>query len=737
MEITLEKAVEFLRRAIGRADASFRDGQWEAIDGILHNKRQLVVQRTGWGKSMIYFLAAKFLCEQGRGMTLLISPLLALMRNQVTAAQRVGVQCYTINSNCTKAEKDKVKGLVIARQVDLLIISPERLADDSFQTDVLEKISDHIGLLVVDEAHCISDWGHAFRPDYKKISRLLARLPRNVPVLATTATANSRVIEDVRAQLGNQVDVFRGDLVRDSLYLQNIRIDRQEDRLAWLVTALNRLEGTGVIYALTVRDAERVARWLRINGISAYAYSGKACPPTDLAADLKREFQALPAYVAAMGEREPAKAVSAVYRVFLEDLLLNNRIKVLVATSALSMGFDKPDMKFVIHYQRPKSVVDYYQQVGRAGRGVNSAYGILLNGLEDDEIASYFIDKAFPEEKDVRIVLDLLLASDGLSIIDLQKRLNMKQSKIDQILKFVMSEVPQPIVWESSKYYATATARNYQIPHERIERFASQLKTELAHMNEYVRHEGCLMDFLCRELESPMASASCGHCHSCSPAVALPCEFDATLSQRAADYMRKSHISIEPRKQWTDKDTVAGIFEVGMRLAIPEGLRMESGFALTSYGCGEWGRLVTEGKYHNRPSHFDDRLVEACAEMFQGWNPNPRPTWVAAVPSLRHPELVPDFAQRLAEKLGLRYIPCVVKRRETEEQKKQANKFAQLRNLLSVFGLAGEIPAEPCLLVDDMVDSRWTLTVVAATLRQAGVESVTPLVLADSSNSGE
>lgn len=734
--ITREYARRCLQVGTGCSDVDFRPGQWEAIDGVLNHRRQLVLQRTGWGKSMIYFLASKFLRQEGRGMTLLISPLLALMRNQVAAANKVGVKCYTINSNCSKAEKDQVKSLVLANQVDLLIVSPERLADDSFQTDVLEKISDSIGLLVVDEAHCISDWGHAFRPDYKKISRLLARLPANVPVLATTATANGRVVEDVKTQLGGTVDVSRGSLVRDSLYLQNIRLDRQEDRLAWLAETLPKLEGTGVVYALTVRDADRVARWLRACGISAYAYSGSCTPPPDMDAAFRSELEQDPKYVAAKAS-EKEDDISAAYRVFLEDALLTNRIKALVATSALSMGFDKPDMKFVIHYQRPKSVVDYYQQVGRAGRGVASACGILLNGAEDNEIAEYFIESAFPSEDVVNLVLKTLLSGDGMSRNDLQKALNLKWSKIEQVLKFVMSEVPQPIVKNGTKYCATPAAVNYKVPVDRIARFTTQLRQELAHMDEYVRSDGCLMDFLCQELESPMETPACGHCQHCDPDARIGLGGQSSLIQRAADFLRKSHVPIKPRAKWMDKEAIQNVFEVGKYLAIPEPLRMESGLALTSYGSGEWGRLVIDGKYRARPSCFDERLVTACVEMYENWKPAKNPSWVTCVPSLRHPELVPRFAQRFAAAVGLPFVPCVVKLHETEEQKKQANSFMQQNNLISVFGLTGNVPTGDCLLIDDMVDSRWTLTIVAAILRQAGVSSVTPMVLADSSNAGE
>ena len=289
--ITREQAVEILRRGIGRNDVDFRDGQWEAIDGILNHRRQLVVQRTGWGKSMIYFLAARFLRMEGRGMTLLISPLLALMRNQIAAAKRVGIVCDTINST-NRDQWPEIEERVISGRCDFLIVAPERFANEEFCANVLDRIKNNIGLLVVDEAHCVSDWGHDFRPDYKKISNLLKGLPPNMPVLATTATANMRVVRDIEAQLGGRVDVSRGSLVRKSLFLQNIRLRTQEERLAWLAETLrDRVAGSGVVYALTIRDAERIARWLRMNGLSAYAYSSGAMPPDDMEPALRKELE--------------------------------------------------------------------------------------------------------------------------------------------------------------------------------------------------------------------------------------------------------------------------------------------------------------------------------------------------------------------------------------------------------------------------------------------------------------
>jgi ATP-dependent DNA helicase RecQ len=358
-----EKALVLLRQALNNPNADFRDAQWEAIEELLLNKsRLLVVQRTGWGKSLVYFLATRLLTDQGAGCTLLISPLLALMRNQIAAAQRIGIRAETINSSNTD-EWNLVNTKLLTNQVDVLLISPERLANQDFYNNILLPLSQKIGLFVVDEAHCISDWGHDFRPDYRRIVRVLQALPSNIPVLATTATANNRVVKDITDQLGQNLRISRGDLTRKSLRLQNICLPSQAARLAWLAQHLPQLPGSGIIYALTVRDAQRVADWLNTQGINAKAYYSE---------------------------------LDTQVRIALEDELLNNEIKALVATTALGMGFDKPDLGFVIHYQRPGSVVHYYQQVGRAGRAVETAYGILLSGDEDDQINNYFINTAFP-----------------------------------------------------------------------------------------------------------------------------------------------------------------------------------------------------------------------------------------------------------------------------------------------------------------------------------------------------
>ncbi|MGA6927663.1 MAG: RecQ family ATP-dependent DNA helicase, partial [Desulfosarcina sp.] len=414
-----EQAKALLRQALADPAADFRDGQWSCIEALLRRRRLLVVQRTGWGKSMVYFLATRLLRDQGAGAALLISPLLSLMRNQIQAAERIGIRAATINSS-NREEWEAVQQRLHEGDVDILLISPERLANDAFREDVLLPVADKIGLFVVDEAHCISDWGHDFRPDYRRIVRILQALPANIPVLATTATANDRVVHDVAAQLGD-LKVERGPLVRESLRLQNIWLPSPAARMAWLASEIPRIPSSGIIYTLTQRDAERVALWLKQNHIDAWAYH------------------------AGVENREE-----------LEARLLENSIKALVATVALGMGFDKPDLGFVIHFQRPGSVVHYYQQVGRAGRAMDSAFGVLLGGHEDVDITNFFIRNAFPPQVHVDQVLTALNgAEDGLTAAMLQQKVNLRKGEIDKTLKFLSVESPAPVVKQGTKWYAT------------------------------------------------------------------------------------------------------------------------------------------------------------------------------------------------------------------------------------------------------------------------------------------
>jgi ATP-dependent DNA helicase RecQ len=452
MSYNATRALELLGCGTQNPAAVFREGQENAIRHVVESRgRLLVVQKTGWGKSFVYFIAAKLLREDGLGPAILISPLLALMRNQIAAAERMGVRAFTIHSE-NRDEWRAVEAALARNEVDILLISPERLANEHFLTEVLAPVSGRISLLVVDEAHCISDWGHDFRPHYRFIERMVRTLPPNLRVLATTATANNRVLADLQTVLGPNLAVSRGELGRPSLLLQTMRMPSQAERMGWLTTHVPNLPGSGIIYTLTVRDAVQVAGWLQSRSIRAESYTGET------------------------GER----------RVELEQALLENQVKALVATTALGMGFDKPDLAFVIHYQTPGSVVAYYQQVGRAGRQLAAAHGVLLSGQEERDINDYFIESAFPLRQEVEDVLAALQAARaGLSINELMTRVNVSKGRIDKALQLMSLETPAPIVKQGSKWMLTA-AKLTEAFWERAERLTGLRRQEQQQMHEYV-----------------------------------------------------------------------------------------------------------------------------------------------------------------------------------------------------------------------------------------------------------
>jgi len=684
-------ALELLHSALGSTTADFREGQWEAVDLLVNQSaRLLVVQRTGWGKSLVYFLATRLLRNRGRGATLLISPLLALMRNQLQAAERMGVRAATLNSANT-AEWDGIIAQIQGDEIDLLLISPERLANERFREDVLLPMANRIGMLVVDEAHCISDWGHDFRPDYRRIVRILQALPLNIPVLATTATANNRVIADIRAQLGKSLQVLTGPLVRESLQLQTLHLPNQAVRLAWLAKNLPLMKGSGIIYTLTTRDADRVAAWLQSKGLSAYTYHA---------------------------------GIDSERRIELEDDLLANRAKVLVATSALGMGFDKPDLGFVIHFQRPGSVVHYYQQVGRAGRALPDAFGILLSGTEDNEITDYFIRTAFPPTIYTEAILEALNAADkGLSVDELQRDLNIPKKHLVKVLQLLGLESPAPVTKRESKWYATAVP--YVNDSERIQQLTDIRRAEQSQMQDYLHSKKCLMQFLAEALDDPTAEP-CGRCAVCRGVPLFAPHVEETLIIEAGIFLRRNEQTIEPRLL-----IPKGAFPIyGWQGKIPIELRAEQGRALGIWGDAGWGYIIKADKQiHHK---FRTLLVDGAAKMIkERWNPDPFPKWVTCVPSLSHPTLIPDYAERLATSLGIPFMPIIHKSHTVEPQKRMQNSFQQARNLDGVFTIrpwAGI--GEAVLLVDDMVDSRWTITVIAALLRQAGSGPVFPFALA-------
>jgi len=690
MNYSEKRALELLRRGSGITGASFRDGQEEAIRYVVEGRgRLLVVQRTGWGKSFVYFITTKILRENGMGPAILISPLLSLMRNQIEAAVRMGVHAATINSD-NQDTWDEIEAVLIDDHIDILLISPERLANERFRSNVLSRIADKISLLIVDEAHCISDWGHDFRPHYRLLERILHNLPRNLRVIGTTATANNRVMEDLKGVLGPNLEISRGDLNRYSLTLQTIKLASQSERLAWLAERLPELQGSGIVYTLTVRDAYLVADWLKTRGLPVEAYTGQT------------------------GGIRPE----------LEQRLIDNQVKALVATTALGMGFDKPDLAFVIHYQTPGSVVAYYQQVGRAGRAIDSAYGILLSGEEDTDITDWFIKSAFPTREEVNQVIAALEESpDGLTIGGIQGKVNISYGRIDKTMSLLSLESPAPVVKHGYRWQLTATTLQESF-WSRAARLTALRYSEQQQMQDYVDLPfGSHMEFLISALNGNTEAVQKPNLPPLSSGVS------DSIVRDAVEFLRGTSIPLIPRKLWpTD-----GLMEYSLKGKIPINLQAQEGRALCFWGDAGWGSLVKKGKYHD--GSFSDDLVDACVKMINEWKPSPNPDWVTCIPSLRHPELVPSLAKRIAKKLNLPFIPILRKTIERPEQKTMTNSVQQARNVAGSLDVQSEaVRSGAVLLVDDIIDSGWTMTVAAFLLQQFGSGEVFPLALSLAGN---
>ena len=668
-------------KLVGQPDAEFRPGQLAALKAIFEDRRQaLVVQRTGWGKSAVYFLATSLNRSRGHGPTVLISPLLALMRNQIEAATQLGLQAATVNS--TNAEDwEAVFAQIANSEIDILLISPERLNNPKFRQDVLQRLMADIGLLVVDEAHCISDWGHDFRPDYQRVGRILQYLPEQTPVLMTTATANQRVVDDIVDQLGGDLEVIRGSLDRESLRLDAIELGSRAERLGWLADNVKKMPGSGIIYTLTVRDSEQVAAFLQHEGIDAVAYSGT----TNLEIKLR-----------------------------VEQNLAANDVKAVVATSALGMGYDKPDLKWVVHYQSPGSPIAYYQQVGRAGRAVDDSWGVLLSGDDDKEIQDFFIATAFPTPEQAETILDALEQSDGLKVGAILQKVNLRDQRLRGFLKQL--EVSGFLEQDGGRWYRTI--KEWRYPTDRVTAVTNQRRHEQRSMVEYVKTTDCRMRFLRNLLDDDQAT-DCGRCSACTGR-GMPPHPSEEAVQRAEAFLGSLHPTIEPRKVWP----------VGAdRSGLPKFVPFETGVALTREGSPTTGRLVVRGK---RVDHrFDNRLIFELAEVISQRGLTDHVSYLTFVPSTSS-NLVSDLAERLGSKLRLPVIETL-RALPGPPQAEMENSSTQMRNALSKLEVVADPPAGGGLLVDDIVDSRWTLTVAANLLAARGSGPLYPVVLADAS----
>jgi ATP-dependent DNA helicase RecQ len=695
-DLTAE-ATTVLRRLVGRDDVDFREGQLEAVEALVGERRRvLVVQRTGWGKSAVYFVATALRRGQGAGPTVIVSPLLALMRDQVAAAERAGIRAVTMNS-ANAQEWGAVSAALARDEVDVLLVSPERLNNPRFRDEQLPDLAARCGLLVVDEAHCVSDWGHDFRPDYRRIRDLLASLPDGTPVLATTATANARVVTDVGEQLGvggHDVLTLRGGLARDSLRLGVMRLTSPEQRLAWLLAHLDSLPGSGIIYTLTVAAAEDVAVALREAGHAVRSYTGRTDP-----ADRPR----------------------------LEAMLRDNEVKALVATSALGMGFDKPDLGFVLHLGAPSSPVAYYQQVGRAGRATERADVLLLPGPEDKEVWAYFASASMPRQEQADAVLRALAQSSRpLSTVALEAVVDIRRTRLELLLKVL--DVDGAVQRVPGGWASTGAPWEYDA--ERYERVAAARRREQDLMVAYEQTDGCRMAFLQESLDDP-TTAPCGRCDGCAGPW-FPTEVPEVALTTARGRLERAGVELEARAQWP-----SGMDRLGVPLKgrIPADEAMDPGRAvarLTDLGWGQRLRAVLRSEDAPAPSE----LLRACVPILRDWGWAQRPVAVAMVPSRTRPLLVESVARGLAEMGHLEWLGALdlvdggpVGEAGGNSAFRLAGVWGRIAVGESLRSAAGRLDG-PVLLVDDVASSRWTITVAAQALRAAGAPAVLPFVLA-------
>jgi ATP-dependent DNA helicase RecQ len=675
---TRATAQHLLTRLAGPA-AELRDDQWEAIAALLDGRTVEVVQRTGWGKSAVYWLATALLRRAGRGPTLVISPLLALMRDQVAAAGRAGLRAVTLNS-ANIDDWSAIEEQVRADEVDVLLISPERLNSGGFRARVLPDLAPRIGLLVVDEAHCLSDWGHDFRPDYRRLRSVLERLPDGTAVLATTATANERVSRDVATQLGSGTLTLRGSLDRESLALSVVPTPDLATAYAWIADALHdgALAGSGIVYTLTVDETAQLAQFLRGEGLAVAAYSS-ATPPEE--------------------------------RIALESALLRHELSALVATSSLGMGLDMPDLGFVVHLGAPASPIAYYQQVGRAGRAIDSAKAVLLPTTAQERIWSYFDSTAFPAEDRVHKVL-ALLADGPMSISRLEVESGLRRGRLEALLKVL--DVDGAVERVDGGW--RATGRPWTYDRERYEGVAAARKREQDVMRAYQKAEGCLMRVLRSELDDPGA-VDCGRCSVCrgeAPTMPGPARVRA-----ASGHLRSQPVHLEPRKMWP-----AG---AGRRGRIGAAARAEPGLALARGDDAGWYAAVAQALAADRP--VSDEILDAVVQVFARWGwPAGRPTWITWVPSRRRDTLLVDLARRLAAK-GRWSVAQPLRADGSGRQADAATNAEAASRALGRLSVGGPVDPAPLLLLDDSTRSGFTLTVAATLLREAGAGPVYPFAL--------
>lgn len=668
-------------------DAKFRDShQEEAVKGVINKKRLLVVQKTGWGKSLVYFLATKILRQRGEGATIIISPLLSLARNQIDSTKQYGLVSETINSsnNSKFSEREELVRKCNSGECDVLFITPEQLQKEEF-IQLLGQLK--VALFVVDEAHCISDWGHDFRPDYRRIKQLLNSLPSNVGVLATTATANNRVINDISNQIGD-CEIIRGPLLRESLNLHKVYLPNLEEKYAWILKNINNLPGSGIIYATTIKECKRLTEWLKFNKIEAHEYHSN------------------------LNDKE---------KVQLEQKLIKNELKVLVCTIALGMGFDKNDIGFVIHYYTPKSLIEYYQQIGRAGRNIPESYCILLyGGQEERKINDHFIFNSFPKERDILSVMKCIESTPGIKEREIAEQINVKTTVLSQILKLLL--IDGYIAKDNGEYYETLKPFKYQKKY--YESIIKDKQKDFKDLLCYQEEDGCLMNYVTTLLDDPIKKP-CGKCSNCMDVWKITNDnVSENQKQDVQNYLENEFIMIEPRKK-------SSITNKNLEFVHSPGITL-------SHYHEELGQEASRGKY--KDNVFSEILVKASAKKLKAFFRSiglSNDIVIVPIPSNRRPRLVSKFAFELSKELNVQYADILKKVENEPEQKNALNNQRQEKNIREFLYIENNLDLnnKNIILVDDFVDSKWTFT-IAAELIGVRYQNTKVIPFAISSTSG-
>lgn len=675
------RAETLLKQLYGN-EASFREGQYEAIESVFTHKRSLVVQRTGWGKSLVYFMATKINRENGAGFTIVVSPLIVLMENQSDAASKMGLKSCVLN-NQTKDTRDSDIADIKRGYYDVVFTTPETLFTNEIKTQIGNF---RIGLFVIDEAHCISEWGHDFRLEYSNLNQLIKFLPPQVPVLGTTATANDRVVEDLKRQFGDNVYISRGLLHRESLAIQVLKMKDKAERYAWIKKNINSLPGSGIIYCLTTRDCDYLAEYLQENGIDAMSYhSGK--------------------------DDEYCREV--------ETLFSKNKIKALVATIKLGMGYDKDDIGFVIHFQRPANIVNYYQQIGRAGRNLDFAYVFLMSGSEDEDIHDYFINTAFPSLEEAKKVAEVIEKNPESGRGFIESRVNIPKNRVEKTLSFLVNE--GIIFKEKSKYTRSATRFKYN--EEYYKQITDVRRKEQVDMRELINTKKCYSRFIINSL-GDNSQIKCGKCVNCTGKELISSELSIEEKQEAAEHINRKTLIIVPRKQWAT---------TSLTKMTKIKYQNQEGICLSKYGDVGYGEIIKNCKANSKeyPKEIINRTVEVLVPLIREKNIK----YLTYIPSLRS-NLFADFAEEVAKLCNIELIKPLSKTSNTQ-QKQQQNSSYQCYNALTSYKIVSSVPRGPIILMDDMVDSRWTLTVCGFKLMESGATEVYPFALTDSSKRGD